>query len=380
MVQCNTCGRFMSKDGVTCTQCKTIQHHACVRIPLGADSTTWKCDECQTKPPTGRNLPDNNIVMNTPPTSTKAPLENTERVNLDDTAHNITAEFNETELQLHMRAFKEEFLSEFCKMQRSLTTELKRVSEEIKELCSDMRDVRVEISEFRSSLKANQEKMTSIENRLTALESSQSPDSDSRALSKLEENIKNLTTELHNRDQISLLNDLEITGIPETQGENPIHIVSLLATKIGMSLDERDIVSAERIGAPTSIQTSTASTTTAAATAAGAAVIRQPRRIMIRFTRRTTRDKYLQSARVRRGITSDDIVSAAPPTRVYVNERLTKFNRQLFAKAREACRRKQWKYCWTRDGRVLVRKENGIPYVRITSDEDFDRVFGKDTV
>lgn len=339
---------------------------------------SWKCKACFEK------KADNNVTVRKKPFQLANESQAVHKVIQPSTSvqtQNITTEYNENDLQLRMRAFKEEFFSEFFNMQSSLTTELKRVSEEIKGLCSDMRDVRVEIAEFRSTLKENQDRMTSIENRLTAIENSEGSDSSSSSFTKLEDKIRDLKTELQNRDQISLLNDLEIAGIPEAQGENPIHIVSLLATQMGLSLDERDIVFAERTGAPTSLLASTnPESAPATASTAAAAAAKPPRRIVIRFTRRTTRDNYLQAARVRRGITSNNVLPTGPTNRVYVNERLTKINRQLFAKGREACRRKQWKYCWTRDGQIFVRKEHGAPYFRITSNEDFDRVFGVNTV
>ncbi|KAG7295311.1 hypothetical protein JYU34_022316 [Plutella xylostella] len=60
--------------------------------------------------------------------------------------------------------------------------------------------------------------------------------------------IADLKLEIQEKDQDMLLNDLEFSHIPEENGENPLQIVALVATKLGVKLDERDIVSAEIVG------------------------------------------------------------------------------------------------------------------------------------
>ncbi|CAG9137824.1 unnamed protein product [Plutella xylostella] len=51
--------------------------------------------------------------------------------------------------------------------------------------------------------------------------------------------------------------------------------------------------------------------------------------------------------------------------RLYVNERLTKANRQIFGKARELSRTHVWKFVWTREGHVKDR-ERARPQCRAT--------------
>ncbi|KOB68154.1 Zinc finger DNA binding protein [Operophtera brumata] len=91
-----------------------------------------------------------------------------------------------------------------------------------------------------------------------------------------------------------------------------------------MPLDERDIVSVERVGATKISQEESTSTGTM-----------RPRRVVFRFTRRTTRDALLQKARERRGLTSAELGLEGAPLHVFFNERLTRLNRLLSAKARE---------------------------------------------
>ncbi|KAG7300779.1 hypothetical protein JYU34_015108 [Plutella xylostella] len=84
----------------------------------------------------------------------------------------------------------------------------------------------------------------------------------------------------------------------------------------------------------------------------------------------------MKSARVRRGATTADLGLSAAPRPFYVNDRLTKTNRILFNKAREAKKQLHWRFVWTRQGRVYARQEEGKARHWIRSEGDLTRVFG----
>ncbi|KOB75331.1 Zinc finger DNA binding protein [Operophtera brumata] len=170
---------------------------------------------------------------------------------------------------------------------------------------------------------------------------------------KLEQTVSNLKATLNDREQEFFLNDVEITGLPEQKGEILANLISLIASKMDMPLDERDIVFVERVGATKISQEESTSTVTM-----------RPRRVVFRFTRRTTRDALLQKARERRGLTSAELGLEGALLRVFFNERLTRSNRLLSAKAREECRLHNWRYCWTKGGRIYLRKEHGLQAIR----------------
>ena len=56
---------------------------------------------------------------------------------------------------------------------------------------------------------------------------------------------------------------------------------------------------------------------------------------------------------------------------VFINEHLSKVNRGLFAKANERKRTLQYKYLWTKNGVVNMRKADNSEIIRITKDSDF---------
>ncbi|CAG9133842.1 unnamed protein product [Plutella xylostella] len=140
-----------------------------------------------------------------------------------------------------------------------------------------------------------------------------------------------------------------MTNLPEENGENPMHLILSVASKLGVDLHESDVVSAERVGARNRRSRAPGDSGEGAGAGAGAG---RPRPLVVRLTRRAVKDELMTAARVRRGATSADLGQSSAPRPIYVNERLTKTNRQLFYKVREAGRRESWRFLWTKKGRT----------------------------
>lgn len=181
--------------------------------------------------------------------------------------------------------------------------------------------------------------------------------------------IEQLKAELNDRDQDLLDNDVEIACVPETKGESLPHIIMTLSTKLGLNLTEQDFVSASRVGRIVDLQNNPATPP-------------RPRLIVARFTRRAVRDQLLREARVRRGATTEGIGLPGPPRRFYINERLTRFNRLLFRSARQLGEERNWRFVWTRNGKIFARQHQGAdaPRHRLRAESDLSRVFGSSVV
>lgn len=130
-------------------------------------------------------------------------------------------------------------------------------------------------------------------------------------------------------------------------------------------MEESDIVSAERVGGRHFNSTSPAGVEE-----------RRPRPLVVRLARRNLRDQLLKNARVRRGANTADLGMPGPAKRFYINERLTKTNRQLFRKARQAASLAGWKFAWTKRGRIFVCSKPGDSVHTIRSEIDLSNVFG----
>ncbi|XP_050359907.1 uncharacterized protein LOC126779831 [Nymphalis io] len=247
--------------------------------------------------------------------------------------------------------------------QSTIISELKSIKEELYATRNELKEFRNEMACISSSIIVCNERIDGIENRLECLEKRLETHSINNDES-LKATVDQLKADFNEREQDLLLNDIDITGIPESKGENPYHIVMLIAAKLSVKIDEQDITRAERIGPIHGSKEGENAT----------------RPIVVRLSRKTLRDDILRAARIRRGADTADMNIPGNPRKFYVNERLTKTNRQLFKKTRIAAKTSKWKFIWTREGRIYTRQNEGKPSIRIKSESDILRIFRIDQV
>lgn len=217
---------------------------------------------------------------------------------------------------------------------------------------------------FRVSLSSIDTQLESLKSALE--EKAKTIDTLRKENGRLRDNVQRMEDHIRLSEQQLLVNDVDIVGVPESKGEVAVHVVLTLACKLGVPLTDGDVVSATRVGAARDESTGRA----------------RARPIAVRLVRRALRDELLRAARVRRGVTTADAGLAGESRRFYVNERLTKENRQLFLKAREIGVRLKWKFVWSKDGRVYARQHQSedSPRHYLRSEADLKRVFGADAV
>ncbi|CAK1603489.1 unnamed protein product [Parnassius mnemosyne] len=344
MVKCGACGKFLSTaEAVKCGQCPVLYHRACVGVSERSKvNERWQCPECKRTIPKGNN------------SSTPVRGMVTESENLKS-AISGTSSASENMATSSPESFHQELIPEI----RLFRDELCRVREELKDFRRDM-------VELRECLVMNNKRMDEMEGRISILEQ-KTQCSRSVEINELEQTVSRLTSELNDREQELLAADLEITNIPEERTENITHTIVLIAAKLGVSLDERDVVFADRVGVRNQGDS--------ADEGKG-----RGRRVVVRLARRQLRDELLRSARVRRNATTADLGLPGPPCRFYINERLSRANRQLFYRVREATRQLRWRYSWTRRGKIYARQEDGKTAHCLRSEADLIRVFGNDAV
>lgn len=331
MGKCVACGKFLSATGAaTCSTCPGMYHKACIGIPDTTHVTKdWSCPECKKKLKKGDN------------SSTPVRALCSAAVSIREPELNPSPPVD-------------------------INTDIREMRRELAEYMSELRDYRKEMADLRDALTHFSGRVDQMESRLEAVEQrSQSP----AEVAELQETVVQLKSELNDRDQEALLADLDVGNIPETNGENVIHTVTVLASKLGVEIVPSDVVFAERVGAPER-----------SSDGGHCGETRRARRIVVRLARRHLRDELLAAARVRRTLTSADLGGGGAPRRVYVNERLTRVNRQLFHRVREECRKLHWRYSWTKRGRIYARQSDGKQAYIIRSEADIVRVFGTATV
>ncbi|XP_022822430.1 uncharacterized protein LOC111353550 [Spodoptera litura] len=348
--KCGGCAKFLSPlDAAKCNHCNGLYHRACVCLPsTGYIKPAWRCPECS-KNQVRDNKADTPVRTRTAQVEEHLnPEELMETSTMSCTTLDATNPLS-PDLADELRLFKEELRKEFRLMHREL------------------QQLRTEMAQLKESVRTSDERMESLEARVGSLEQRLEqqvlPEKGS-----LENTIDELRCQLNDRDQELLVNDIEISGIPESRDESTLHLIKILGTKLGVNIDEKDVVHVERVG---STHRNRITNTISADPSA-----QRPRCISVRFARRSTRDSLLRAARVRRGLSTHDLDVNGQAHRIYINERLTRTNRQLFYLARQAGTRRNWRYVWTRDGRILARKEDGLKAERVRCEADISRIFG----
>ncbi|KAF9803258.1 hypothetical protein SFRURICE_007104 [Spodoptera frugiperda] len=217
MAKCGGCGQFIAASAsVRCSKCAGCYHRACVGVPPTATpSPAWLCPGCKATLPRTDNSATpvkgaaadysepNSLPTVAPPVSTAVSLE----------------------LAAEIRAFREELSG----------------------LRADIRQLRQENAEFRAANEGYNGRMGAVECRLDNIEQ-RFESTDAASYDRLEQTIADLKLQLNERDQDLLLNDVIVSGIPESKAENPAHIIKTVSLKLGIDLDDRDIVSVERLG------------------------------------------------------------------------------------------------------------------------------------
>lgn len=322
MNKCGTCGKFLaSKDMIACRPCAGKYHKACVGLPeVFSGGINWLCSACKHKKPQ--------------PVATDTPC----KVVYSD-AEAAHARFGTPESEVELDSSGTDVVRELRLMRRELSA-----------VKDELREYRHELLTITSSIKTCSDRLDCLEKRL---------DGGIEDTSTLRNAVTELKAELNERDQELLLNDVDIIGVPEKTGENVGHIVSLIAAKLGVDLEERDIVAARRVGARRSDDGDD----------------RSPRPLIVKLTRRSIRDELLKSARVRRGITTEGLDIPGKQRRFYVNERLTPLNRRLFQRVREIGRSQNWRYIWTRNGAIFAKQTDTSNIFRVRNDSDVARIF-----
>lgn len=254
--------------------------------------------------------------------------------------------------------------------------ELRYFRNEMSEVKNQLSELTNKVTKFQDKLDDLVDKISSHESRLKTLEQR-----DLEVL-QLQSKVQELELAAQSREQASLKNELEISGMTECAGENLYHTILLTAKTIGTVLEERDIDWISRVG-PKSPKTTAATTpTTEVNPEAPSTKGKYTRPVVVRFVRQTGRDEFLAAAKARRDtVTTIAIEIPGPSQKLYFNERLTHHQRQLFRETRQRARESGFKYCWTKNGQIYARQKEGRKCLHIKSRSDFEniRVY-KDTI
>nr|XP_022920976.1 uncharacterized protein LOC111429325 [Onthophagus taurus] len=164
---------------------------------------------------------------------------------------------------------------------------------------------------------------------------------------------------LDHLEQYSRLNNLIISGVPERVGENLPDIVSSIASVIESPITPSDIDAVHRLPQRTSLRADKP----------------HANAIIVKFVSSMTRDRIFSAARLRRrGVNGRGLSVPDISDNLYINEHLTANNMNLFNRVREMAREKNYKYVWTKNCLIHVRKDDRVKALVVKSLSDLNKL------
>lgn len=165
----------------------------------------------------------------------------------------------------------------------------------------------------------------------------------------LKNQVTSVEIRMRNLEQYSRRTNIEISGVPETKGEVVGELLQDVAKAVRVDMRHANVVAAHRV--PTFNKQRAAP-------------------IIVKFVTSEERDMWITAFKEVRPLTADKINPAFNKVKVFINEHLSPENKKLLSKTKEVAREKGYKYVWSREGKLFVRRENGDRCKKIDSESD----------
>lgn len=191
--------------------------------------------------------------------------------------------------------------------------------------------------------------------------------------------IKSLTRRLDTIDQRYSNDKLQLAQIPYTEGENLYDIVVNIGTKMNIPVNKDDVIDAFRPrqntkdgGPHNSVeepQGSSASSDPVQSSSHGKKV----QNVVVKFRSQTMRDNILNSYRnkyKKLGLYLDN----DKKQKIFINEYLSSNTSRLLYKTKLFSKANNYKYVWTRNGNIYLRKGDGTKIISVDCLTDFSSI------
>lgn len=167
----------------------------------------------------------------------------------------------------------------------------------------------------------------------------------------IEKELKEARRETNDLEQYGRRSMVEISGVPQTPEENTENIVLQISKHMKLDITHEDIEASHRIST------------------------RENASIIVKFNNRKVRDNFYLRRISLKGRTTHDLHLAVErqASKVFINESLTRKNKELFSTALQYKKDNNFRYLWTRNGTIFIRKSDQYKPTRITFVEDLNK-------
>ena len=158
-------------------------------------------------------------------------------------------------------------------------------------------------------------------------------------------------------EQYGRRQNLEIVGVPEKEDENTNAIVLEVAKMLDVDIMSSHISTSHRLPKKTAINRNNSGSSP----------------IIVRFTSRDIRNQIYANRKKARFVDLKNF-SVSDTKNIFVNENLTPTRKQLFWKTKQEVKNNSWKYIWTHNGNVFVKKDDNASITAIKNELDLNLI------
>lgn len=321
---CDNCKKEVSADGLpACYLCKKIYHFECSSVK----ESTWR-----------RYGPEKRAVWRCQPCRSDSRSEASE-----DGFTKGGGDTEDEDVNANAQTDVKMSLANIFKQLQVLSNEMRDIKSNTTFMSEQYDDLLIEMQNVTKVNKELQKKIELLE-------------ADNRTL---KEEVHAQRKQTNDIEQYGRRNNLEIHGIEETSEENVLEIVQVVAKQLHLELEPAEIEAAHRIKSSKKAKPKPTLTKQNPS---------RPAPIIVRFVNRATRDTWMEKRKT--GLSSSNVVGGTNPSKVYLSENLTYSNRHLAFLARQAGRNLEFKFVWTKNGNVFMKKTEQSATIRIKNEMD----------
>jgi hypothetical protein len=219
----------------------------------------------------------------------------------------------------------------------------------LESLAEDMKLLRSEFTEMRSSLAMFNAKVTEFDKRLVNVEKALT------RFNEIETRISVLEEDVKNKEQWARMNNVELKGVPEIKNENLYNVVANIGAKVSYTIDKTQINFITRVPTRDS---------------------KQAKPIIVCFNNRYVKENFVAAARIanRESPLVVSSVGFKGTSRIYINDHLTAYNKNLLSKVKLKAKELGFQYIWVKHAKIHVRRGDGSPIIVIKVEKDLTKI------
>lgn len=167
---------------------------------------------------------------------------------------------------------------------------------------------------------------------------------------KLAERVGELEEALEGGERDKIKNNIVMSGIErQDRREKAREVVMKVIRAMKLNINEHEILNARRMDEN-----------------------RDNSPIVVEMKTREVQTEIIKARKTIGSITTTECELKGKNTNIYINEQLTRRMSGLFYKAREAKKEKQYKFLWTRENKIYMKKTETSTKIRIRNNDDLE--------